>query len=282
MSLRPNFFVIGAQKSGTTTVCSLLGKHPDIFMTTPKEPAFFCEELNWAKGFGWYEGLFQNAERCAIRAEGSTFYTQRPEHDKVVERISDYSPDARFLYVVRDPFERLVSHYWHLVRHHFEGKDMLNAVKSNPQYLLNGHYAYQLAPYVSSFGMERIMVLSYEEFFANKVEALNMICTWLGLEGFSSESIPAEHLNKGATEMEQVRGNGLLFRFSRSLFWRSISRFVPSSLSNLGRRLASKPIHRDEQQLEAVIEHCLPLMKPQVREFELMIGREFPEWKNFR
>ena len=71
----PNFLVIGAAKSATTSLCELLGQHPDVFILDPKEPHFFTRhyELGWK----WYKSLFSNAGSYERIGEGSTSYSQK-------------------------------------------------------------------------------------------------------------------------------------------------------------------------------------------------------------
>ncbi len=73
----PNYLVIGASKCGTSSLCRLLGQHPDMFMSTPKEPNFFCYDHVYEKGWAWYESLFDRADGKLAIGEGTTQYSQR-------------------------------------------------------------------------------------------------------------------------------------------------------------------------------------------------------------
>lgn len=113
---RPNFFVIGAPKCGTTSLYNYLVAHPDIGMSSVKEPDFFTHEENFAKGFGWYEMLFvhcvrDNGEPLPAIGEATTHLCTYWLHPHAAERLHEYAPDARLIFVVRHPFDRLVSLY---------------------------------------------------------------------------------------------------------------------------------------------------------------------------
>jgi Sulfotransferase domain len=112
----PNFIIIGAMKSGTTSLFHYLQAHPQAHMSPLKEVEFFVEERNWRRGFDWYRAQFAGAhpETIAI-GEVSTTYTKYPEFKGVPERIAKHLPDARLIYVLRDPIERIRSHYQHRV-----------------------------------------------------------------------------------------------------------------------------------------------------------------------
>jgi len=109
---RPNLFVIGAMKSGTSSLHATLAAHPQIFMCRKKEPDYFIEQCNWSRGERWYLSLFARAGDKPIIGESSTGYTQAPRFHGVPQRIRGFRPDARFVYIMRDPIERTISHYW--------------------------------------------------------------------------------------------------------------------------------------------------------------------------
>ena len=115
---RPNLFIIGAMKSGTSSLHAYLGTHPSVFMCEPKEPGYFVEQLNLKRGRGWYSKLFHGAEGASIRGESSTEYTKAPMYGGVPQRLAEFNPQAKIIYLMRDPIERSISHYWHMVRWH--------------------------------------------------------------------------------------------------------------------------------------------------------------------
>lgn len=103
--MRPNLVVIGAAKCGTTSLHEYLNAHPQIAMSREKELDFFVAEKNWSRGLDWYEAQFEDAP---IRGESSVSYAAFPEYQGVPERIVRALPDARVIYLVRDPVERVV------------------------------------------------------------------------------------------------------------------------------------------------------------------------------
>src|ERR671915_544163 len=96
----PNLIVIGAMKSGTTSLHNYLSLHPEIFMTEVKEPSFFTLEGNWWRGREWYEAQFPVAAK--IRGESSPDYTKHPRHAGAPERMHAMIPDAKLVYLLRD------------------------------------------------------------------------------------------------------------------------------------------------------------------------------------
>jgi len=113
MDSLPNFIIIGAAKSATTTLTTILPRHPDIFLCRPKEPKFFGR--NYDKGWAWYHKIFSPGEGYACRGEASTMYSSHIGSFRYTPRLMHrYLPHVKIIYIVRHPLERLVSHWRHL------------------------------------------------------------------------------------------------------------------------------------------------------------------------
>ena len=117
----PNMIIIGGLKCGTTSIHHYLGLHPEIHMSKPKELNFFAAEQNWDLGFDWYESRFDNTVK--INGESSPHYTNRPRFNGVAERIHKHIPDAKLIYMVRDPIKRILSHWVHATGAGYETRD---------------------------------------------------------------------------------------------------------------------------------------------------------------
>ncbi|MBW1859762.1 MAG: sulfotransferase domain-containing protein, partial [Deltaproteobacteria bacterium] len=104
-------YQIGALKCGTTSLHYYLGLHPEISMSREKELYFFVKECNWNKGIDWYRSNFSGESK--IHGESTPIYTAYPVYVGVAERMHGVVPGTKLIYVVRDPIDRLVSHYVH-------------------------------------------------------------------------------------------------------------------------------------------------------------------------
>ncbi len=107
----PDFIVIGAAKSGTTTLHEWLHRQPEVYCSVLKEPRFFSRD--WGKGIDWYAGLFAGAATDQLIGEASTNYTDTNFSELAAERMSATIPCARLVYLLRHPVERLRSQYGH-------------------------------------------------------------------------------------------------------------------------------------------------------------------------
>lgn len=108
----PNFIIIGAAKSATTTLSTILPLHPDIFLSHPKEPKFFGRRYD--KGWDWYGRLFKNGCQHKLRGEASTMYASSLKSFVHAPALMHrYIPGLKLVYIARDPLERIVSQWRH-------------------------------------------------------------------------------------------------------------------------------------------------------------------------
>lgn len=178
----PNLFVVGAMKAGTTALHGYLDRHPEIFMSEPKEPGHFALSEPTDKKREAYLALFTSGAGAKWRGESSTQYTKAPAITGVPERLARFAPDARILYMVREPAARIVSQYLFKIRIHGERRSLCDAVRADPSYREIGDYAGQIAPYVENFGPDRVLVLSAERLNADRQAVMDQVFAWLELE----------------------------------------------------------------------------------------------------
>jgi hypothetical protein len=167
----PNMVIIGAQKSGTTALHYYLRRHPAVTMSKPKELDFFIAEKNWKRGVDWYRRHFDTAG--TIRGESSPNYTAAPYFDDVPARMASVVPDARLIYVVRDPVKRIRAQWIHHYANRVEHKPMREAVfVPGTTYIPRSSYAMQLERFLQHFPMAQILVIDQDELLGNRRETL--------------------------------------------------------------------------------------------------------------
>jgi len=190
----PNFLVIGAMKSGTTSLFHYLQAHPQVFMSPLKEVDFFAASGNWGRGLDWYRRQFDGAGRDVVAiGEASTSYSKYPEYEGVPERIAETLPGVRLIYVVRDPIERIRSHYQHRSLVGAEREPLEVAVLGDPRYVDCSRYAFQIERYMKVFPRESLLVVSSEDLRFRRAQTIRRIYGFLGVdEGHVPETLDRE------------------------------------------------------------------------------------------
>jgi len=187
----PTFFIIGAPKAGTTSLHLYLDSHPEVQMSANKEPRFFAGPENgipYAPGrvsdLEGYESLFDSS--FAVRGEASTDYAIHPRRAGVPERIGKLVPNAKFIYMVRDPIARTISHYQMRVAVLGERRSLEEALGdfadvASP-YVWPSLYASQLELYLRRFPRERMLVVDQADLLADRRHTLQEIFRFLEVD----------------------------------------------------------------------------------------------------
>jgi hypothetical protein len=188
----PNLVVVGGLKCGTTSLHHYLNLHPEVEMSRPKELNFFVAELNWPLGQEWYASHFSG--RVPVRGESSPHYTNRPRFEGVAERMRSVLGEVRLVYMVRDPIDRMLSHYLHNVGGGYDDRTLTDAFADpGSAYVTRSRYFFQLEPYLEAFGEGRIEIISSEELKADRAGTMRRTFAFLGVDpGFSSKQFERE------------------------------------------------------------------------------------------
>jgi len=177
----PNLVIIGAMKSGTTSLHYYLGLHPRISMSKKKEIDFFNDEKNWTQGPSWYESQFN--EEAQVCGEASVNYTIYPHTQNVSKRMYSIIPDAKLIYIVRDPIERIISHYIHSYSNQNETRPFKIAILDpNLEYLIRSKYYMQLEQFLGFYPKKRILIIAAEDLSCIRLKTLNKIFRFLEVD----------------------------------------------------------------------------------------------------
>src|SRR4051812_12198760 len=158
----PTFLVIGAYKAGTTSLFHYLRAHPQVFMTEEKETFYFTDDA-YHHGREWYEAQFAAGADSVARGEASTAYSAWPNFKHVPERASKLVPDARIVYLLRHPIERLQSQYLFDARMFRDHRPIDEAVLDEATYVSRSRYAMQIDRWMAHYPRENLLLLTTEE-----------------------------------------------------------------------------------------------------------------------
>jgi len=177
----PNLVVIGAQKCGTSSLHSYLDLHPEISMSRRKEINFFIKERNWERGIDWYRQHFD--PEAPVSGESSPNYSAFPHFDGVPERMASLIPDARLVFLVRDPLDRIASHWLHNYAQRRERGDLQTTLLDpDDSYITRSCYDLQIQQFLRYFHASQILVLDSDDLRHRRLYALRRVFEFAGVD----------------------------------------------------------------------------------------------------
>jgi hypothetical protein len=224
--LLPNFLIIGAARSGTTTLYSHLQGHPDVYLPAQKrpEPHFFLKSAEYAKGIGYYEERYFSAWRGEKAVgEASTSYLFGPD---VPRRVRSDLPGVRLICILRNPIERAFSSYWHTIASGIETLPFAEAINRENErgiplagtalgelapfaYAGRGFYNRQLQRWLGEFDRSRVKIVIFDDFVAAPRRTLADVARFLSISpsGLPDREVLAENRSvpDGAQMLPQTR-----------------------------------------------------------------------------
>ena len=229
---RPNVFILGAQKAGTSSLYSYLRQHPKALASVPKEVNYFDHHIHFGKSFTWYEKHFIPIipKTNKLIFEATPNYLYDPDTPRY---IADYNRDAKLIITLRNPIDRAYS-AWNMYRDQFEkGKERLikkekrpglrnplyydffnrkefptfdeaieielneiqNLNRIEPAILRRGLYAEQIKRYLEYFNSDQIQIIGFKELTQTPLEVVNKICHFLQVDEFSNHTLDTKPRN---------------------------------------------------------------------------------------
>lgn len=192
MDRKIDFLIIGAQKSGTTTLYNWLMQHPDIYLPREKENPFFAKNDLFRQGIKYLRPFYRD---CRNEKFVGMAFVHLMYFRWCTDRIYNYNPEAKIIAVLRNPVDRAYSAYWYARRNLWEDCESFEqAIKREKfrkkgsyheqtdfTYLLHGHYSEQLQRYFDFFGKDKVMILLLDDLKTARKCALASVLDFLGL-----------------------------------------------------------------------------------------------------
>lgn len=281
----PNLFVIGAAKSGTSSLHYYLGLHPEIHMSADKEPHYFTQlaggrapvrEYTDAE----YQRLFDSD--LPVRGESSVTYSFHPYPAGVSDLIADAAPDARIIYLVRDPVDRAVAHYNHRVALGTETRSLDDVVRSpveeRERYIAASSYATQLEQYQRRFPADRILVLDHRDLLLDRPSVLRETFAFLGVD----ESFRSLRFDAKVNESRHDRQfSPAARRLRRSAAYRRATAWIRPDVRKKVVAPLRNVLSRPAPRVEASAWHraaWADALTAEAARFRSMTGRSFEHW----
>jgi hypothetical protein len=291
----PDFIILGAMKSGTTTLFEYLSMHPGIFMASPKEPQFFSRKFDEPSGLDWYRSLFSGRAPGQLTGEASTCYSRWPHYGDVAARISKIAPEVRFLYIMRHPVDRTFSNFKHLMHERqLQGRsdpiEFEAAIERFPELLDASHYMVQINRYLAHFDRSRFLFLTTDDLVRGASDVLESAQAFLGLDPIDLVGAEPVHANPSGVAVTKRRLNRSVTRLARHPWVQPFRDMVPeelrhrlrervthSSLVANGFRATSK-VTRRARLTPAIRATLLERFAEPTRELESFLERDLSDW----
>ncbi len=207
---RPNFFIIGAAKCATTSLSSLLNSHPQAAIAKNKEPHFFSIKPDNQFQLDNYLSNFQHCTNEIAIGDASTSYSRIRKNPYTIQRIYDFAPEAKLIYMVRHPLERIESAYAERIMtpnvQHLES--LGRTIRQIPMMVDSSRYWEVFDAYRQSFPEKNIMVVWFEEFINNQQQVFASICRFLGISESSEHAVQPHHSNSREAKAKTFESQG--------------------------------------------------------------------------
>lgn len=287
--LRPNLFIIGASKAGSSALHAYLAEHPQICMSREKEPCFFVDpdelQAAWpimarqpcSHDWNAYRNLWKGGENARYRGEGSVYYSQAPHRGHVPARIAAACPDASIIYIVREPVTRAIGHYWQRFKEFQEPLPLDRALRENALYRDTSDYALQLRAYLDHFDASQIHVVIAEDLRAHRREVLAGCIDWLGLEPFVYEEFQLADRHRSPPTTRRQRFP-LVSRIRNSGLWSAARKHLPAHVVTRLRDASTVTFEKRQVDETAARAYLTEYLAPRRAAFERLIGRRVIAW----
>lgn len=234
----PSFFVVGAQKAGTTSLHAWLKQQPDVRLPVIKETHFFSHEDKYRRGIEWYQNQFPAGSDGCVTGEIDPEYMF---FGGSAQRIKDIVGSPKFIFIFRNPVDRAFSNYQMSLRRGFEDLSFIEALGAekarltatnnafavkHQSYMARGSYAEQVRRYLEVFPDSEFLFVKFDDMVAEKTgfEVYKKICAFIGIR-----SSPELADRRKKSNPASISRSGLV----RDLLYRPRRTFVRKAISSL-------------------------------------------------
>jgi len=291
---KPDVFIVGASKCGTTAMYDYLKQHPEIFMSPEKEPMYFCTDLiPHRRSEEEYLKLFYGAgkEKRVGEASSSYLYSQHAARE-----IKSFSPSARIIIMLRNPVEMLHARhaqlYYHCIEDIEDFREALDAEQDrkdgrrpakvehsirNLFYRESAKYAEQIRRYQEVFPAHRIRIIIFDDFKSDPAQAYRETCQFLDVSTEFEPEFVITNANKRIRsrflqELLEIPGPRLR-KLGRPLTPRSLRHKVMNQLRHLNS--TTKPREPMDSNLRRALQAELA---PEVMQLSELLDRDLSHW----
>ena len=288
--VEPNFFIVGAPKSGTTNISYYLMQHPQVFMPENLEPYYFARldipqnyEREIISDEKKYLNLFKNAKNCKAIGESSPVYLYCP-HSAL--EIKNRFPNSKIIISFRNPIKISYSEYFSLKFMGFDKNRSFNELLDSSKEQLDqnefhidslleaGFYSKHIKRFQKIFSKNQIKIIIFEEYIKNTIPTINSILSFLDID----KSIAFKPAPKGAYKVPRNFASQKLM--NNSTFRKTAKFIIPTvARQKIGERFlvkeSSRPVLKQNER-----QRLKEIYQDDVENLAKLLGRSLP-WKDF-
>ncbi len=283
--IEPTFIGVGGQKCATTWLAECLRAHPEIFLSSPKEIDYFGSSARGDRSLDWYLSHFSAGAGCQAVGEFSTRYLVKRSS---LEALHKALPGAQIIVSLREPVDRFISAWKHVVRCNVLAKSdfgvlnretLAKARKLAPSLFSDGLYSLGLRTCLESYGVDRVHVVIKDQIETRPRLILSELYQFLGVDPGFVPSVAEKRVSPGimprSVLLETLRRKA--HRIAKYRFPALINLGHASGASNLFRRLNAD--RKTELHLEpAALEELREFYRKEVETLRSLLGLEFESW----
>jgi hypothetical protein len=279
----PNTIVIGAMKSGTTSLHAYLNKHPQIFMSAKKEIDFFCHDEKYSEGIEYYKSFFP--ENTKIRGESSQNYSKFHWFEDVPKRIyKDLGKNMKFIYILRDPVKRIYSHYNEMQAQNCAPPNLEAYIKkelNQNEIVLTSCYKQQLDKFLEFYPLSHFKIITLEALQKNRLSVLNEVFDFLGVEQMTDDTLFDFASNTSRSKKMRTDIGMALIKNPVAVF---VKKILPISIKekiksqSTVKNLMFQGIKKDIKLSDELEEELRAIFKKDTDKLRKLTGLSFDDW----
>jgi hypothetical protein len=273
----PNLIIIGAMKCATTSLHYYLNLHPQVSMVGRKELNFFISERNWGKGLSWYGSNFIST--ADVRGETSPAYANYPRFSGVPERMYSVVPEAKVIYLVRDPIDRIISHYIHNFVIGLEKRSVENALKDfdNCTYTRQSRYYMQLEQYLKYYPPSNILIITREDLYRYRERTLKEVFRFLGVD----EAFFSKDFARLRNQSKYKRHQNKLGSHLAKIFESRVNHLMPRKVRGYAKQMIYLPFSKKMERPrlgDSLRQNLIAYLREDTYRLREYVGRDFGQW----
>lgn len=274
--------IIGTQKGGTTSLFYYLSQHPQVSASRIKETNFFSRDRTWDKGLAYYESLWKwDPQKHHVALEASPNYTiSLAVAKKVIQRLKTVNSTFKFIYILRNPIEKIESMRKHGV---YQGWYSQLLEKETPDSLPldvieRVSYATMIKNFENAFSLDNILLLKTDDLNSHPTTLMGEICQFLEIDASFKFCLDKVHNTQNSYRQDTVWHS-----LRGAKYLRPLKNIVPDVVKNKARSILSQPLEKNTIKVPPLTaaqkEFILDALKDEMQRLETDYSLDLSNWR---